>query len=69
MEKDVPIWKEVSCPKIKTMISLTFLMGIIEKPSINNYWETHSMMNTPLQHLCFSDPYKVVKDVKVTRLG
>ena len=80
--EDIFPWKEVSTQEMKTMLGLTFFMSIIQKPSINSYWETNSMMITPhfgqcmgrdrysfiLRYLRFSDPYEVDKSVKSTRL-
>ncbi|CAG2195785.1 unnamed protein product [Mytilus edulis] len=40
-------WIDVTLAEMRTFIGLLLLMGIIQKPSIESYWSTNCLFNTP----------------------
>ena len=42
------LWKSIAPTEMLRWLSLTFLMGLIKKPSINDYWSTQPEMATPI---------------------
>ena len=42
------VWKVVNIYEMKKFLGLMFLTGIIRKPTLEDYWSTHSMIETPI---------------------
>ena len=43
-------WKETDMSEMKRFIGILLLMGVIKKPSLNEYWSTDPLISTPFFH-------------------
>lgn len=40
-------WKPVDLAQIWQFLAITFMMGLVKKPSIREYWSTDELIQTP----------------------
>lgn len=46
LQQNVRRWKNLSTPELWQFFGLNLLMGIVQKPSIKDYWSTKELIST-----------------------